>query len=98
MGIVITGGGSLSPLLRVAFFIFAAMGANAIRAGCIGSIALLFAAALLFGAGFLFGAAGGGRDGDRGISSFSAYASLGAIDATETSRPGRFDRDLDLEP
>jgi hypothetical protein len=32
------------------------------------------------------------------ISSFSAYASLGAIDGTETSRPGRFDRDLDLEP
>jgi hypothetical protein len=97
MGIVITGGGSLSPLLRVAFFIFAAMGANAIRAGCLGSIALLFAVAFLDG-GFLFGAASGGRDGDRGISSFSAYASLGAIDATETSRPGRFDRDLDLEP
>jgi hypothetical protein len=54
--------------------------------------------ALLFGAGFLFGAAGACRDGDRAISSFSAYASLGAIDATETSRPGRFDRDLDLEP
>jgi hypothetical protein len=89
---VITGGGSLSPLLRVVFFIFAAMGANAIRAGCIGSMALLF------GAGFLFGAAGACRDGDRVISSFSAYASLGAIDATETSRPGRFDRDLDLEP
>jgi len=52
MGIVITGGGSLSPLLRVAFFIFAAMGANAIRAGCIGSIALLFAVASLDGAGF----------------------------------------------
>jgi hypothetical protein len=56
------------------------------------------AVALLFGAGFLFGAAGACRDGDRAISSFSAYASLGAIDATETSRPGRFDRDLDLEP
>ena len=92
MGIVITGGGSLSPLLRVAFLIFADMGANAIRGGGIGSVALLF------GACFLFGAAGAGRDGDRVISSFSAYASIGAIDATEASRPGRFDRDLDLEP
>ena len=45
------------PFLRVAFLIFAVMGANAIRGGCIGSIALLF------GVGFIVGVAGGLRDG-----------------------------------
>ena len=92
MGMVITAVAHYLPFcvsLSLSLFF---EGANAIRGGCIGSMALLF------GAGFQFGAAGGLRDGDRGISSFSAYASLGAIAATETSRPGRFDRDLDLEP
>ena len=82
-------GCSLGTILLLAFFSFSLIGANAIRGCSIGSTGLFFRGCRERGGN------------DRALttsSSCSGYPSVGAIDATDSSRPGRFDRDLDLDP